>query len=418
MIHRKKRTKQPNIVIIVLILLILSLSSSFPLTAKKSSTSSWSTQRQIQPLKMSSSIFPSKSSSSNGIEDKHRNSIQESNTRRIRILNPISFLFGNAISTANAFPDGKAMTSTHSSQAWETSKLQSKATESSFDTSVSKYFPGAMPVSQIAETVIQILTQEHNYNPSNTLWATTICPDEVNHHDGSLIQILQQKFGSTSSSSFALGGLAGIPFAGISGLSACLHHVPQPNGKLILVGGPHVGITEDGHVGKVIRHGQSHESTACGAANAAYVGRPSTSMKSSINILDYQEDYLIRILNEKRNSSSTPVPGSESSGSDGMVWVTKTLYDIIWDIMFQELKAVQGQDESFWSTVTEISVLGGILINRNDKGPESMDASEDFFQPLMFQILNANGIEDLSKKTFRFDKKRRQQHSENSFSLK
>jgi hypothetical protein len=104
-------------------------------------------------------------------------------------------------------------------------------------------------------------------------------------------------------------------------------------------------------------------------------------------------------LAEKSENFSNDELGRDS-GSDAMAWVTATLYDVVWDTMFQELRAVQAQDPHFWSTVTEIAVLGGIIVNRSDKGEEATEALEDYFQPLMFQILNVEGSDDILSKTF------------------
>ena len=70
---------------------------------------------------------------------------------------------------------------------------------------------------------------------------------------------------------FALGGLAGLPFAGKSGFRAYLHHVPD-EGKLLVMFAPHVGIDEEGRIGALQREGQSAISKACGAAIGASIG--------------------------------------------------------------------------------------------------------------------------------------------------
>jgi hypothetical protein len=53
-------------------------------------------------------------------------------------------------------------------------------------------------------------------------------------------------------------------------------------------------------------------------------------------------------------------------------------------------------------------LLGGIIINCSDKDGEAAEAPEDYFQPLMFQSINAKRIEDLYKSAFRNANKRRQ----------
>ena len=71
---------------------------------------------------------------------------------------------------------------------------------------------------------------------------------------------------------FHLGGLGGLPFVGVSGIDALVQHCPspEPDGKLVMIFGPHVGILEKGELGKVMRTGMDTKSASCGAAMAAY----------------------------------------------------------------------------------------------------------------------------------------------------
>lgn len=53
---------------------------------------------------------------------------------------------------------------------------------------------------------------------------------------------------------FNLGGLAGVPFVGKTGFGAFSHHVPV-DGNILIVFGPHVGISPEGELGKTKRIG-------------------------------------------------------------------------------------------------------------------------------------------------------------------
>ena len=57
----------------------------------------------------------------------------------------------------------------------------------------------------------------------NTLYAQSLCPDEINHTKGDLADIFHDYMGEV----FHLGGLAGIPFTGKTGFAAYSHHVPE-----------------------------------------------------------------------------------------------------------------------------------------------------------------------------------------------
>jgi hypothetical protein len=102
-------------------------------------------------------------------------------------------------------------------------------------------------------------------NPENTIFGTSICPDEINTLKYSLPKLQKTFWGKA----FPLGGISGTPFAGKTGFKAFSHHVPD-NGNVIVLFGPHVGVSASGEVGKVHRDGQRSESTSCGAVVGAY----------------------------------------------------------------------------------------------------------------------------------------------------
>jgi hypothetical protein len=66
-----------------------------------------------------------------------------------------------------------------------------------------------------------------------------------------------------------MGGLSGFPFVGKTGFSAYMHHVAE-GGAMVIVCCSHVGINDDGVVGNIKRNGMNVDSSACGAAVAAY----------------------------------------------------------------------------------------------------------------------------------------------------
>ena len=85
---------------------------------------------------------------------------------------------------------------------------------------------------------------------SNTLFACSVCPDEINHYPNSLNSRLSRVIGR----SFYMGGLAGVPFIGKVGFGAFTAHVPK-GGNLVILFSPHVGITPEGDFGQYHRHG-------------------------------------------------------------------------------------------------------------------------------------------------------------------
>jgi hypothetical protein len=84
---------------------------------------------------------------------------------------------------------------------------------------------------------------------NSTLFAQSICPDEINHEDGDMSRLFTVHMGEV----FHLAGLAGIPFSGKTGFNAFSHHIPD-NGNLFILYGPHVGISNKGKVGEFQSH--------------------------------------------------------------------------------------------------------------------------------------------------------------------
>lgn len=121
---------------------------------------------------------------------------------------------------------------------------------------IEKQYPTAMTAAGLSEQ-IKDFCQSLQLNIPKALLAGSFCRDELNRP---FIKQLENFFGSQ----FQLGGLAGNPTAGRTGLTACLSHVPD-DGILIIVYGPHIGITATGEWGKNLRHGMQQDTLTCGA---------------------------------------------------------------------------------------------------------------------------------------------------------
>ena len=127
-------------------------------------------------------------------------------------------------------------------------------------------FPGALPSRAVLHRSAELLHAKLGATPSNTIYADSVCPDEINHEESALPFVMAHFWGRRA---FPMGGLAGVPFVGKTGFFAFSHHVPE-DGNVLILFGPHVGISESGELGKHHRLGQSCESSACGAVLAAY----------------------------------------------------------------------------------------------------------------------------------------------------
>jgi len=279
------------------------------------------------------------------------------------------------------------------------------------------YFPGALPSSTVVQRLHRTLRQ---YTSTNTLLASSLCSDELNDEPSSLMSQLERTF---HHGSFSLGGLGGLPFAGISGIQAMISHVPSqskqdPNGNILLVFGPHVGIASSSsssssnaappRLGKIHRHNQDHDSSACGAALGAYrrllkqqQGRNNNKNNKNDKLkLDLQQEYIVEHLrpklasilrsNPKTATTTTATTAAAAVTRDdenaAVALVTNSMYELIWDMLEQELQQVN-------TLPMEITLLGGIILQTE---------SQEYFQPLKFQTWNNNGNDkvDLMSQTF------------------
>ena len=105
-------------------------------------------------------------------------------------------------------------------------------------------FPNSEFASESCRKINNFLLAE-GMNADNTLFASSVCVDEINHLDHSLNNLLKNFWGE----SFMMGGLAGIPLIGKVGYGAFSAHVPE-DGNLVILFAPHVGVAPDGTMGK------------------------------------------------------------------------------------------------------------------------------------------------------------------------
>jgi len=203
------------------------------------------------------------------------------------------------------------------------------------------------------------------FNKENTLVATSLCADEVN---APIVDAMNGMFNKP----FNLGGLAGVPFVGLSGLGACLSHVPA-DGKLLIVIGPHIGFDKGGYIGFVDRAGQEASSTACGAVIGALKLIQSGKFDLGGDKRDAQEEYILTEL-----SARVPPEVLASGDEDGKIaFVTYQMYVMARDYLREILGGMAKRP-------SEIAVLSGVVINRGTTG-------EDMFQPLLFETVNSAG---------------------------
>jgi hypothetical protein len=229
-------------------------------------------------------------------------------------------------------------------------------------------FPGSMSNEKLVATIQKSL-DKYGFG-GTSLVATSLCCDEVNRP-------LEGQLSAMYGSYFSMGGLAGFPFAGVTGFGAMASHIPD-GGSCLIVYGPHVGVDADGNVGTVNRRGREKSGACCGSAMAAcayardvFTGiRPEAALPD--DPLDAQQSYVGNML--------LPFAHRLQSARSPMVELPYALFDaqdnLISDIVAKACGKVAGNGT--------IALMGGIQINT----PAGMP---DYFMPLRFDVLDNKG---------------------------
>jgi hypothetical protein len=248
------------------------------------------------------------------------------------------------------------------------SKIKGLFTKStSFDKLVKKNFPGAVSNIDLEARVTKML-EKKGVSPDNTLLCTSLCCDE-------LARVLEDDFVNIYGNNFNLGGLAGFPFAGNTGFGAMSAHVPD-DGFCLLIHGPHVGITQDGVIGKVERSGIALVDSCCGSAIAAsnYL-KGITDGDANVNpniqqFTDFQQGAVQELI--------LPFGKRLKDAEDRMKELPYALYDSQ-DVLVRDIV-----ETGSGSIKKGLFLLGGIQINT---GPDT----PDYFHPLRFDYYDENG---------------------------
>lgn len=188
---------------------------------------------------------------------------------------------------------------------------------------IHQYYPKASTTIDSVNAFIDFVEGVLDLEPSQVMYADSICSDDVNSIQ---YPVRMQEFLGP----FKMGGLNGFPFTGLTGMGAFASHVPD-DGAVAIYYGPHIGITKEGVIGEIHRHGQSKNSGCCGAAKGA-LHKLVEEMITPGNIteLDYQMNTIEQILfNEKERVLSASIPMKEA---------TEVIYEAI-DRRIEELVA-------------------------------------------------------------------------------
>ncbi|MEC5142757.1 hypothetical protein [Chitinophaga sp. 212800010-3] len=154
---------------------------------------------------------------------------------------------------------------------------------------VRKWYPKALTSVETIDRLLDTIEKYLGLKPARLMHADSMCCDDVN-----AIQYPPRAYEMLGP--FKMGGLDGYPFAGLTGMSAFAHHVPE-DGAVMAFYAPHIGITREGVIGEISRIGQHHNSACCGALKGALGKLLSNQIvESNITPLDYQMNIIEQIL--------------------------------------------------------------------------------------------------------------------------
>ncbi|MGB6036614.1 MAG: hypothetical protein WBG42_10135, partial [Cryomorphaceae bacterium] len=204
-----------------------------------------------------------------------------------------------------------------------------------------------------------LLQNGHNIDVSKILLATSLCSDDMNIPSTNFFRVLLGPF--------FLGGLGGLPFCGITGMSAFAHHIPD-NGSAFIFYGPHIGITLDGQLGKMHRPRQEESGFCCGALMLALSRFRDPNFKPELKEEDYQQTMLEKVLFPDREEIL--------AAKNPEQMITEKTFIRIEEMLYKYLRATKDQFKA-----DRITLLGGIIIN-TDYGVD------DYFEVRNFEVIN------------------------------
>jgi hypothetical protein len=233
-------------------------------------------------------------------------------------------------------------------------------TRSYLDT-IRSYYPKAYYAEALKKEILVYL-QEAGFEPDTVMTANSVCSDDIN-----AMQFRISDDGLLGP--FFLGGLDGFPFTGLTGMQAFAHHMPE-DGALLIYYGPHIGVTEKGAIGKVLRTGQDHDSDCCGAAQAAL--GPINDQPKPPAEPDYQQGTIVNLFQEPANKKRIQAREPRLQIREA----TEVMYEAIQ----QRIRLLVDQSRAVFKG-KHLILIGSVFINVDD-------GSEACVEHRYFQTIN------------------------------
>lgn len=244
------------------------------------------------------------------------------------------------------------------------------------------------PGPRALNTAWEYLTTHHGYVSEKTLFIQSTCPDEINRTMGKPVS----DYEFMNNDVFHFGGLGGLTGSGRVGLGACCTHIPD-GGKVVVIFGPHIGITDEGEVGKVRRRGISKPSISCGAAaggmgilkGAGYDTNHESVQGVKNAGLNDQMHHFLEVCTDCHQDEKVQSMINHI-GNEAANFTTKLFYGIAKRLQDQLIKNSDTNVPHASSPATKfpIAFIGGVQVNTDYKegGPQQ----DDLFVPLCFEL--------------------------------
>lgn len=232
-----------------------------------------------------------------------------------------------------------------------------------FGTAVRNHYPKALDTRDTTIKYLGLLQNGHSVDVSKILMATSLCSDDMNIPSTNFFRVVLGPF--------FLGGLGGLPFGGMTGMTAFAHHIPD-NGSAFIFYGPHIGITLDGELGRMYRPRQEASGYCCGALMLALERFGNSEYKPALKEEDYQQTMLERELFPYREE----ILNDENPEK----LITEKAFEKIDEMIHGYLAKTKSEFK-----VEKVALLGGIIIN-TDYG------IDDYFEVRNFEVLNTKHL--------------------------
>jgi hypothetical protein len=230
-----------------------------------------------------------------------------------------------------------------------------------FTETLRRDFPGALPANQFVNATQDRLA-EHGLHRGSALPLIATCRDELAF---ALTAELQRAWGAA----FNMAGLAGLLSLGRTGIAAARSHAPLVAGRraFVLIGLTHVGVDEDGTIGRCERPGVPGPSKTCGALMAVHDslvgGDAHTSDYPYLDLDDPEQSRL-------RERILSRVDDPQKADLAQLIRIARDLVDQDAD----EVVRVLRED----SVPADVAVFTGIQIH-GPRGAEFVEVGRSFF---------------------------------------